>query len=659
MEEQNAQNEYYCCDWVNSGLHFQPSRLGFCCYGYQEIGDHPTIIDDYNGECIDEFIIDDINEIKQKFKNGKIPKGCTNCALLKKADWDGLKESYFDHFMIGHSHKCNSKCIYCYTNNVSDEVKNKTYDAYSVLETLFEEGKVRVSNRACAVFLGGEPTIFPDFEDIMNLFLKNDFPNIVIHSSGIKYSKSVEKGLEKGCVKIVISPDSSTKETYEKIKRVPCFDKVWENIKEYAKHAKTPDLVKVKYILIPDINDSKSEIDKWFELVIDCGVKYIACDVEQNWYFSNDEKYKNKMYEMADYIKEKAEQYGLDLEYYTDAQRMLEERQKPTKYFSCDLIEHGLDFAPNAINFCCRTTTEGGGFKKLIDNYHGELLNLDDFFALKRMYRNKMKSGEGIPECKNCIYLEEKEYDNEDYISSINFNHGLNCNLRCVYCTFTHGEKIDEPEYDVYPVIKQLADAGKLKQGGYITIAGGEPTIYRNFEQLMRLFIDLKMKPIRILTNGVKYSPAIAEGLAKNQANIMISIDSGSPEMFKWIKGVNAFDKVWENIGKYLKDQLVPDLVKTKYIIIPEINDDKDEILKYFDMTERYGVCGVAFDIELTWFGENKDNIPQSLYDLVEFTVEEAKRRNLTYDPIDRVVTLLMDIKKKKDLDVSFRGHKL
>lgn len=329
------------------------------------------------------------------------------------------------------------------------------------------------------------------------------------------------------------------------------------------------------------------------------------------------------------------------------------------RYSSCDLIEHGLDFAPNSINFCCRTTTEGGGFKKLIDNYHGELLDLDKFFALKREYRNKMKSGEGIPECKNCIYLEERDYDDEDYISSINFNHGLNCNLQCVYCTFTHGEKINEPEYDVYPVIKQLADNGYLKKGGFITIAGGEPTIGRNFEKFMRIFIEHGIAPVRVLTNGIKYSEALAEALSLNYANIMISVDSGSREMYKWIKGVDAYDKVWENIDKYLKVQKYRSLVKTKYIIIPEINDSEEEILNYFDQTQIFNVGCVAFDIELTWYAENKDNIPQKLYDLVEFTVNEARKRGLVYEPVDRVVSLLQDIKKNKNINVSFRGHSL
>lgn len=329
------------------------------------------------------------------------------------------------------------------------------------------------------------------------------------------------------------------------------------------------------------------------------------------------------------------------------------------KYYSCDLIEHGLDFAQDSINFCCRTTTEGGGFKKLIDDYHGELLDLDKFFAIKREYRNKMKSGEGIPECKNCIYLEEKDYDDEDYISSINFNQGINCNLKCVYCTLTYGEKTPSPEYDVYPVIKQLADSGYLRKGGFITIAGGEPTLNKSFSKLMRLFIDNEIAPVRILTNGVKYSEIIAEALSLNYANIMISVDAGSPEMYKWIKGVDAYYKVWENIGKYLQARKYKELVKTKYIIIPEVNDDKDEILKYFDQTDRFDVGSVAFDIELTWWAENKDNIPQSLYDLVEFTIEEAKKRNLFYEPVDRVVNIVQELKKQKDIKLSFRGHDL
>ncbi|MBQ2645225.1 radical SAM protein [bacterium] len=330
------------------------------------------------------------------------------------------------------------------------------------------------------------------------------------------------------------------------------------------------------------------------------------------------------------------------------------------KYSSCDLIEHGLDFGQNAIYLCCRKVDENGQFVKVVDNYHGELLDLDTFFTIKNSYRNKMKNGEPISICKNCIYLEELDYDDEDYIASINFNQGTNCNLKCVYCAMTHGKQCIK-EYDIYPVIKQLADNGYLKKGGFITMAGGEPTIAKNFDKLIHLFIEHELSPVRVLTNGVKYSQSIEEGLRLNIVNIMISVDCGSQEMYKWIKGVDVYDKVWENIGKYLQVQHHNGLVKTKYIIIPEINDNKEEIIKYFDQTEKYGVNWVAFDIELVWYNENKDNIPEYLYDIVEFTIEEAKKRNLNYEPIERVVTLIREIKnkKQKNIDINFRGHQI
>lgn len=315
--------EYFCCEWINSGLHFQPTRLGFCCYGNQSIGDHPTVVEDYRGEFVDENIFEKIREIKQKFKNGNIPEGCRACSFLRKSDWDGLDEDYFDHFLIGHRQECNSKCIYCYANEVTDEIKKRTYNVYDVLKKLFDEKKIKNTPTSCVVLTGGEPTIFPEFEDIMNLFLDNNFCNIRVHSSGIALSQSVLKGLKSGQVSLVISPDSGTREIYHKIKQVDCFDRVWENIKSYISVALDKKKIEVKYIIIPEVNDNTEEIDNWFNLLIDSGVENIACDVEQNWFYNCRGNYSDKMYDLIYYIKEKAQKLLLNIEFYTAAAKML------------------------------------------------------------------------------------------------------------------------------------------------------------------------------------------------------------------------------------------------------------------------------------------------------------------------------------------------
>ncbi len=317
---------------------------------------------------------------------------------------------------------------------------------------------------------------------------------------------------------------------------------------------------------------------------------------------------------------------------------MLFFKKKNTKYTSCDLIEHGMDFFVNSINFCCRIPPTDKGYKKLIDNYNGEILNWKDFFKIKREYRNQMKKGNIVPECKGCIYLQEKEWDSEDYISYINFNNWTICNEHCVYCWLNDEDKPHLTQYNVYPVIKDMADKGYLRQGGHITIAGGEPSVAPEFDELIKLFIDKEMANIRVLTNATKYSPVILQGIEEQRVNIVVSVDSGTKETFIKVKRYDFYDKVWENIAKYASVQKRPDSVKTKFILIPDINDTEEEINAWIEKSIQAGVKHLAFDIEMMWYNENKNNLPEKLLKTVKYTLNKIEENNLEVELIDRGV---------------------
>lgn len=310
------------------------------------------------------------------------------------------------------------------------------------------------------------------------------------------------------------------------------------------------------------------------------------------------------------------------------------------KYLSCELIEHGFDTHVHAINFCCRSSGYGGGFKPLIENYHGEKINWESFFEIKNRYRKQMQEGNIIPECKDCVYLTEKEWDNEDYISYINFNNGLFCNCNCIYCNlkesmFTH------KEYPLLPIIKDMIDKKVLRTGGHITFAGGEPTSTQEFEELLNTFLDFGIDPIRILTNGIKYSEAIEKGLKLGVITTVVSVDSGTEETFKKIKRVNAYDLVWNNLKRYSTAKIRNFAVKTKYIIIPGINDNHAEIDAFIKKTLEATITDIAIDIEQFWFCDNQNNIPQHLYDILNYIIKKADEMNLNVDLIDRAVILL------------------
>lgn len=322
-------------------------------------------------------------------------------------------------------------------------------------------------------------------------------------------------------------------------------------------------------------------------------------------------------------------------------------KNKKKKYISCDLIEHGMDFYVNSINFCCRIPPSDKGYKKVIDNFHGEILDWKKFFSIKRKYREQMKKGNIIPECRNCIYLQEKEWDNEDYISFINFNNWVKCNAFCCYCSIHEDFPPTFKQYDVYPVIKDLADKGYLRKGGHITIAGGEPCASPEFNDLLNIFLENDFQAIRVLTNASVYSPIVEKGIKSGNINILVSVDSGTKEMFLKVKGYDFYEKVWGNIKRYASAQPFSDRVKTKYIVVPNVNDTKEEIDAWISKSIEVGVKHLALDLEMIYYDKNKDNLPPYLFDLFEYAIKRISERSLALELIDRGVIISNKLKSE------------
>lgn len=315
--------EYISCDWITSGIHFFYDSIRFCCYEYLHSKNENIIFSDYKGQKID---YDKFFEIKNEYvtlaKAGNHHKNCQNCIYLSSAKWSD--ENYFDHFTFNYWSNCNSKCIYCYTKDLSKEDKKQYYEVYPIIKDMAKKDLLRSTRRNCVVFGGGEPTILKEFDKLVDLFLQEGFNNIRVNSSGIKYSKTLEKGLKSNSVSLVISPDSGTKDTYMKIKRVNSFEKVWNNIKQYAKYQDNENNIKVKYIIIPEINDNKEEIDKWFDMILKCGVKSVSVSVEQKWYAKYHPNFPEYIYDKLRYICDKAEKLNLNMEVYCEAISVLE-----------------------------------------------------------------------------------------------------------------------------------------------------------------------------------------------------------------------------------------------------------------------------------------------------------------------------------------------
>lgn len=317
------------------------------------------------------------------------------------------------------------------------------------------------------------------------------------------------------------------------------------------------------------------------------------------------------------------------------------------EFISCDIIESGFDAQIQTIDFCCRVSGDKIYDRfALIENYHGEKIDWESFFQKKREIRNIQRKGETFNLCEGCLYLRKEAWSDEDYIRPVNINNWIKCNAKCIYCDRHRFSKIKE--YKIYPVFKDMIKKNILKPGGPITISGGEPTINSDFEPLLNLLLKNKMNNIKVLTNGIKYSRAIEKGLKMGVVNILISTDSGTRDMYKIVKRVDKHNQVWKNLKKYASKINNPELVKTKFIIIPRVNFSYKEIDEFINQNYINGIKHLELDIEIGWFYANKNNQTRLLeiYNFYKYAQTKAEEKDLSLVPKDRMVLLLKELNK-------------
>lgn len=298
-----------------------------------------------------------------------------------------------------------------------------------------------------------------------------------------------------------------------------------------------------------------------------------------------------------------------------------------------------MDFEHERLETCCFTCHSGGGHITLNPEYKGEMIDWEKFFELKRKYREEHKKGNILPNCTGCIFLEEKEWDDEDYIDFLQFNYWVQCNSKCTYCYEVQNRKKFEKikPYNTVPIIKEMIEKNILRSGGEIAFGGGEPTIAPEFEDLINLLTENGFRNMRIHSSGIKYSPAIAEAIKKGVLNIVISIDAGCEKTYKKIKNVNCYKKVLENMKKYASvNTYGHGLMTSKYIIIPNVNDNRKEIDMWLDSVRKAGGKWIAVDIEDVWYKTNRATISDYYLGLINYIIEQANKDNMKCELYDR-----------------------
>ncbi|MBE7704885.1 MAG: radical SAM protein [Cyanobacteria bacterium SIG29] len=288
---------------------------------------------------------------------------------------------------------------------------------------------------------------------------------------------------------------------------------------------------------------------------------------------------------------------------------------------SCDCLNERLVFFGDKVAYCSNGNPSNKmSYPLIYDNYNGDF-EINKFSKIVQKNRLNILKGKYNSSCEGCSNLKKQKWfiDASKFpkFKYIQFSGYSLCNSKCVYCNswtntkqegnsfVTKNGQIDS--YEIMPIIKDLIRKNMITEDTVIDFAGGEPTLYREFEQSLDYFLNFGTKKMMVFSNVIKFSQIIEKGLKQGIITLTVSVDAGSQQIHKKIKGVDSYEKVWQNLQKYASCVKFKNQIVSKFVIVPDINDDICEITEWVRKSKEIGITNLILNADNRIFEKEVD----------------------------------------------------
>jgi mycofactocin radical SAM maturase len=121
------------------------------------------------------------------------------------------------------------------------------------------------------------------------------------------------------------------------------------------------------------------------------------------------------------------------------------------------------------------------------------------------------------------------------------------CNLACVHCLSSSGRR--DPRELSTDECRAVIDELEAMQVFYVNIGGGEPTVRRDFWELLD-YATAHYVGVKFSTNGSRITPQIAERLAGNDyVDVQVSLDGATPAVNDRVRGAGSYETALRAMG--------------------------------------------------------------------------------------------------------------
>jgi pyruvate-formate lyase-activating enzyme len=266
---------YASCEWIEGGIAFNRRSLHTCLIVHHRTG--LPFVADYDGGAIPLGTLLALREqIRAAHRAGRGQPECRGCPHLRVRKWPRPKYP-IEIVGIAHYAYCNIKCSYCFLQTQDPESFAAGLEPYSLLpavSALIRDG--HLAPRAIIDWGGGEPTSYPEFDELLRVLLDHGTFHYV-HTNGTRFPAAVSRAPDR--VHVICSVDAGLPATYARLKGKDYLRRVWGVLEQYVRAGVR---VSAKYI-VKDENCGDRDLEAFVERAARLRAHELVLDIDYDF----------------------------------------------------------------------------------------------------------------------------------------------------------------------------------------------------------------------------------------------------------------------------------------------------------------------------------------------------------------------------------------
>ncbi len=288
---------------------------------------------------------------------------------------------------------------------------------------------------------------------------------------------------------------------------------------------------------------------------------------------------------------------------------------KKKKYISCHDLENAIILLSDGVKHCCALNPNG--ISQEIIPYEDSIEQTIQTIIERKKHIIQDNIHGKKTFCTGCKLLKEGHWSVQKRIRQINLSLDYLCNLKCRYCIKWETQYIRRNRLDIPDLMQQLKACQAVDLMYPVLYSSGEITIQPKIKPILD---SLEEYDVCIFSNATKYQQDIANKIKKTANCLVVSLDCGTKETYKRIKGVDFFDTVCRNIEKYCMNG---GNVILKYILM-EDNIGQDDLNGFIELCMKNRIANILMSRDF-----NSEEINKKLKSVAAKLAYKAIKENI------------------------------